>query len=294
MSETLTSPIDYADPIVASAMQNGRMNTPDDQVLANIRHAIRLGHPQMRPGPVQPDRICLVGGGPSLAASFTELRDLVWGGARLVTVNGAYQYCLDRGLKPNTQIVLDARASNARFVEPAVPGCRYVLASQCDPQVWNAVDGREQVWIFHAAVRSESAITAILDDFYDKRWSEVPGGVTVATRALMLLRIAGYVRFDLFGVDSCWQGQSHHAFEQPENARDQWFTITAGGSDPSQQRAFRVSPWMLKQAEDFLSVIKAYGSSFLLSVHGDGLLAHLLTVLADDDEPVISPPVDEG
>jgi len=137
--------VDYGNAKVAHDMANGRMNTDESTVLANIASSIRRGHPQWRGGPLRPDRICLVGSGPSLKDTEAELRQAVWEGAVLVTLNGAYHWCIERGLRPQTQNVMDARTSNARFLEPAVPKCNYVLASQCDPAVWDAVEDREHV-----------------------------------------------------------------------------------------------------------------------------------------------------
>lgn len=285
------SVIDYAHESVAQAMASGTMNTSDAQLLANIQGAVRRGHPQMRTWPPRGDRVCLVGSGPSLEATLPKLRQAIWEGAQLVTLNGAYHWCIDHGLQPKTQIVMDARPSNARFMSPEVPGCRYVLASQCAPETWDAVAGRPEVWIWHAVVRKDDAITQFLDAFYAERWFGVGGGTTVATRALMLLRMAGYVRFDLFGIDCCWLGDQHHAVEQPENARDQRVRVLVGDTDrPETMRAFNVAPWHLKQFEDFASVLKINGQQFVLTVHGDGMLAYILRTLGSDaDQAVVRP-----
>lgn len=276
--------IDYGNDKVAYDMANGRMNTNEDQVLANIASSIRRGHSQWRPGPLRPERICLVGSGPSLKDTEEELRQAIWEGAILVTMNGGYHWCIERGLQPKTQIVMDARASNARFVSPAVPKCNYVLASQCDPAVWDAVDGRDHVWIFHAVVKKEGATSELLDRFYAEQWIGIAGGTTVATRAIGLLRTAGYLRFDLFGVDCCWMGDVHHALPQPENDHDRWSLVHAGVRDkPESMRTFRVCHWHLKQAEDLLTTMKVNGAHFTLAPHGDGLFTHLLTALGSDD-----------
>ena len=272
--------IDYVDPKVAYHMANGAMNTESDQILANIASAIRRGHPQMRTGPPRPEKVCLVGSGPSLHDTLDELRHLVWEGAILVTLNGAYHWCIEHGLRPNTQIVMDARPSNARFVEPAVPHCRYVLASQCAPEVFEAVQGRPDVWIFHAVVKQEGPTSQLLDDYYVSNWIGVGGGTTVATRAINLLRIAGYLRYELFGIDCCWQGDSHHAMPQPENANDRRVTLAIDLIDqPETKRVFTLSPWHLKQFEDFLTIMKVSGHLFQLRPHGDGLLAYAIQIL---------------
>lgn len=283
----LVKVVDYADPAVEHVMANGFVNTDDDTIRAQIRSSIRRGHPQMRPGPLRPDRICLVGSGPSLNDSLDELRQLVWDGALLVTVNGAYNWCLKRNLRPQTQIVMDARPSNARFVEPSAPKCSYVIASQCHPDVWDAVAGRENVWIFHAAVKSPGSVSDELDAYYGGQWMPVAGGTTVTSRALMLLRQCGYLRFDLFGIDCCWMDTAHHAFEQPENDVDRRSLISAGANgQPETMREFWVSTWMLRQCEDLLTLCQpaAYGKNWVIHAHGDGLFAHVMRVLGSGSE----------
>lgn len=286
VSEETLMVLDYASPPLAKAMANGQVNTTDEAILSNIRSAIRRHHPQIRPFPPQHDEVCLVGSGPSLTATEGELVDLYMAGAKLITLNGAYRWCLDRNLRPSTQIMLDARPSNARFLEPAVPRCQYVLASQCAPEVWDAVAVRSNVWVFHAAV-SEGPIRQLLDAYYLGNWWGVGGGVTVATRALNLLSMVGFRRFHLFGIDCCWMGDGsgsdpryvHHAFPQKENEADQWFDLTLSIPDrPETKRTFRVSPWHCKQFEDFAQAIRINGDHFLLQVHGDGLLAYAIYI----------------
>jgi hypothetical protein len=278
--------IDYADPQVAHDMANGRMNTDEPQVLKHIAQAIRRGHPQWRGGPMRHERVCLVGSGPSLNDTETQqaLRKAIWEGAILITMNGGYHWCIENGLQPKTQIVMDARPTNARFLHPEVPKCNYVLASQCAPEVWDAVEGRDHVWIFHAVVKKEGGSSDLLDRYYGGNWIGIAGGTTVATRSIALLRTAGYVRFDLFGMDCCWRGDVHHALPQPENARDKWITVNAGARDrPETMREFRVSHWQLKQAEDLLTMMKINGQHFVLTPHGDGMFTHLLAAIGSDD-----------
>jgi hypothetical protein len=282
-SPALLKVIDYADPSVEQAMTSGRMNTDEATLREQIRASIRRGYPQMRQGPVRPERVCLVGSGPSLndPETLQELRDLVWEGAILITMNGSYHWCIERNLRPQTQILMDARPVNARFLHPAVPKCNYVLASQCAPAAWDMVAGREHVWIFHPVVKSEP-IAQELDSYYGGQWMGVGGGTTVASRALNLLRQCGYVRFDLFGIDCCWQGDHHHAMAQPENANDRKTRVTAGERGrPETMRTFEVSAWMLKQFEDLMTQCQPAinGKHWLLQVHGDGLFAHVMRVL---------------
>lgn len=263
-------------------LSHGTINTSDAVLAANIRHSIRLGYPQLRPQAVQPERVCLVGGGPSLSETLPELLDLYFAGAKVVTVNGAYHWCLARNIKPSAQIVLDARPDNARFVLPAVPGCKYLVASQCAPQTWAAVDGRPDVWIWHAAAQDNPILKPILDAYYAGHWMPSPGGTTVVMRALTILRATGFLRFDLFGVDSCVMGDTHHAYQQPENDGEQVVPVTVAPTGHQElARTFQCTAWHIKQLECFLQTVRLFGDAFVLNVHGDGMLAFALHSSAD-------------
>lgn len=275
----------------------GRVNTADEDILHNISYAIRQGHTQLRSQGPQMDRVCIVGGGPSLRTTEHELVALLREGAKLVTLNGAYQWALERNLKPQTQVMIDARPGNERFLDPPIPGCNYLIASQCHPRVWDMVADREKVWIFHTVHRTESAAADLLNRYYLKRWESVNGGSTVASRALYALRMLGYLRFDMFGIDCCWdeQGIEHHAYPQPENAQDRRYNVTiAPGDAPDRARTFYCSAWHLKQYEDFLQMIKAVGQQFLLQFHGDGMLAYTIATNADLSDVVITEECDDG
>ena len=143
----------------------GAQNVVADVVRAQIQHAIRLGHPQVQPQGLQADRVVLVGSGPSLADTEAELVRLVHEGVVLVTVNGAYEWCLERNLRPSAQIVLDARPSTARFVAREIPRCTYYVASQCHADVWATVADYARVGIFHALGDDATAIKAELDRY---------------------------------------------------------------------------------------------------------------------------------
>jgi hypothetical protein len=268
-------------PAMEGVTLTGELNTADDRIRQNIEHSIRLGHPQVWMLPPNHHQAALVGGGPSLDSTLDELRDLVYRGTKLVTMNGAYGWAIDHGLKPDAQVVMDARVFNSRFVNPAIPGCRYYLASQCAPETWAAVDGRPLVAIFHATA-PDSEYKGLLDAYYAGQWQGIAGGTTVASRAIGLFRWMGFLRFHLFGVDSCFMDGRGHAYEQPENEQDATVLVRANPKDaPEMARTFVCSPWHLKQVEDFLEFIRAVPDAFLLNVHGDGLLAFTIRSFAE-------------
>jgi 6-hydroxymethylpterin diphosphokinase MptE-like protein len=264
--------------VLEGLTMSGRLNTERTIIASHIEAAIRRGHPQVRGEPLKPERVALVASGPSLRDTIDELREAVFDGAKVVTVNGAYHWAIAHNFRPSAQIVLDARESTARFLDPPVARCKYLLASQCHPATWDAVDGRPDVWIWHAVDR-DSPHAAILDQYYTHAdfWQPIIGGTTVGVRAILLLRSLGYVRFDVFGMDSCYLGDAHHAFDQPENAAERRYRVKthpSGRDDLVQQ--FDCAPWHIKQIEDFMQMIRVFGDQVLLNIHGRGVLAHIL------------------
>lgn len=286
MSDSLTTtatpeaPLDILK-VIEGIELSGKVNTDTETLTAQVASAIKRGAQQVRGQPTKPDHICLVGSGPSLNDTLPELLELLRAGARLVTVNGSYGWALAHNLVPSAHLVMDARASNARFVDPAIPRCQYLIASTCHPDLWDRLEGRPNVWMWHPVTKTDPA-GALLDRYYLGQWQPVGGGTTIITRALFVLRILGYLRFDLFGVDSCWLGGAHHAFAQPENAGDKKYRVTvAPTGHPGLARTFLCSGWHLAQLQDVLRILRVNGDMALMAWHGDGLIAHALKVNAN-------------
>ena len=256
----------------------GVLNETEEQIKANVRANVAGNRwRQVRPHEQNEEQVMLVGGGPSLPGQLEEIKRLRAEGAKLVCLNGAYNWALENGLVPSAVVIVDARPFNARFTKPVHDTCLYFLASQCDPSVYEGLPP-ERVYQWHAAA-------SLIGDTVAEQVPEayfVPGGSTVLLRAVLLMRMLGYHWFHFFGCDSCLtetplDGQmprrtafQHHAYSQPENDDKVVLPVTLGG------RLFHCHPWMVAQAQEFISLIRIFGSEFELIVHGDGLLAHIV------------------
>jgi hypothetical protein len=250
-----------------------KLNISEDRILENVERNIRRGLPQLNVYPTRPEHVCLVAGGWSLDDTFDELRDLYWAGSPLIALNGAGNWLVERNLRPGALVVLDARPMNVSFVEREIPKCKYFLASQCDPGLFDACEGRE-VYVFHAlTVEREKDL---LEEYYRGRYHHVVGGSTVGLRAITLARFLGFEFMHLFGFDSCYTPEGkHHAYAQPWNENEGSTRMWCAGKE------FRCSAWQASQAEQFVSFVKVNGEHFHLSVHGDGLLAHIVQTGAE-------------
>jgi hypothetical protein len=190
--------------------------------------------------------VAIIGGGPSLATTRTELDTLVARKIPLVTVNGAYRWTTDHHLHPAIQIVMDAREHNARFTHPIWPGTRFLIADTCHPDVLKGLSKlNTHIWTRESLV----------------------GGSTVMLSAISLMVWMGATSLHLFGLDSCFSGDQHHAYPQPENDPDPLIKVDVDG------RLFHTTPWMVLQAEEFMDLSPQWGT---FKVYGDGMIAHIV------------------
>jgi len=258
----------------------GQLNVPVDGMYANVRANLAAGWDQVSPHVTNDVDVAILGGGPSLAQFEDEIRDLQKAGTKIVTLNGAYNWCLDRDIAPVTQVMVDAREFNARFTKPVREDCMYLLSSQCHPSVFEGLP-KERTLLWHSTAKE---VHAILKEHYGSTpWYPIPGGSTVLLRAVPLLRQLGFRRFHLFGCDSCLTDGAHHAYTQEENDHGVVGPIVVQPSG----RVFYCHSWMAAQAREFISLIQQLGNEIELQVHGDGLLAYLLehgAQLADEQD----------
>ncbi len=245
-----------------------------DNVLANLRYKFN----EVCPHDTQDVEIMLLGGGPSLADFEDEIRQKQRDGMKVVTTNGAYNWCHDHGIWPVTQVMVDSREFNKRFVQPVDPKCMYLMSSQCHPEsLRDLPPERTLLWHAGAAPKVREAIDAYaLESGADREWYPIYGGSTVILRAIPLLRTLGFRKIHVYGFDSCLRGAEHHAYPQSENdvPNERIVEVEVGG------RKFQCTAWMWEQAHEFIDLTRAIAEVCDLEVHGDGLIAHIIKTSA--------------
>jgi SAM-dependent methyltransferase len=254
-------------------VDSGVLNSGEETVKANVKHNTSQRWQQVQPHETNDLECMILGGGPSLAGFEDEIKQKRAEGVKLITLNGTYNWAINHGLTPSAQIMVDARPFNARFTKPVVDDCKYLIASQCDPSVLEGLP-HERTYLWHT---STDLIKDILDKAYDHWWA-IPGGSTVLLRAIPLMRMLGYRKFHLYGCDSCIVNDQHHAYAQPENDSELILPVIVNPGG----RAFKCHPWQASQAQEMLALIKYLGHEIELAIYGDGLLAHILNVGANE------------
>lgn len=245
----------------------GMLNVGEEKIKEQVAINIAGGWDQVSPHETNNVEVMIVGGGPSLKNHIEDIKRLRAEGVKLVTLNGAYNWALEQGMKPSATIICDARDHNARFVKPVIDECKYLMCSQVHPSVLEGLP-RDRTLLWHT---SAEAIHDTLLAQYPVSYP-IPGGSTVLLRAIPLLRMLGFTKFHLFGCDSCLsEEEAHHAYAQAENDRQTILPVVVTGG-----RIFQCNAWMISQAHEFIGLIQMLGDELELEVYGDGLLAYIL------------------
>lgn len=256
------------------------MNTDMGTLHDHIRINSQSGLPQVIPHQECLDKVILLAGGPSLNDFADEIAQERKNGMKLVTTNGTYKWALEHGLTPSLQVVIDAKETSARYVDPIVDNCKYIAATQVHPSLVNKLP-KDRSWLFQ--VNTEEEYDEVIQRYYGKEcvdWFPIPGGSTVTMRALCLLMALGYRNVIVYGLDSCLKDEQHHAYSQPENDIEKVVDIRVG-KGTRWERNFKCHPWMASQAREFLALTQVYLKHMHLVVKGDGLIAHMIKTGAD-------------
>ena len=242
------------------------VNEDKDKIRDNINKNIRRGLPQVQPYETQWNKnVGSALGGPTLKETFPDLLEKRKNGMPVITINGSHKYCMAGGLTPSGMIMLDSREFNNRFVYPLVEDCKYFISSQCHPSVFENLKDNK-VWIWHCAGDDNFDL---LKEVYGAEYYPIMGGATIALRAVHLLRMLGFHKFEMYGFDSCIIGE-HHAYEQHENDGEEVLDVVVSG------REFQCTAAHYHQAKEFVDMISKTGEHYDLVVHGDGLISHII------------------
>lgn len=262
-------------------------NTTPEELERNLRENAKVGAQTLQMYPKQDRDIILLCGGPSLNDYEDEIREKREAGAFLLTVNGTYNWCLERDIKPSLQFVLDAKLHNKKFLEPVIDDCVYLVGSCVHPTLFDGLP-LERTFLWHVNV--DDAFFHVYEELFGEAydgWVPIAGGSTVALRALYTLKVLGlhHNRIDIYGMDSCLlddNPEQHHAYPQPENDPSEETGLACNTvrltlhEDKENQRSFLVQPWHIAQAKEFILLKQTLLAELDLQVHGPGLIAYLL------------------
>lgn len=205
--------------------------------------------------------LAMCAGGPSLKDFLGKVHEDF---TDVMVCGSAHDFAVMNGIDPTYSVQLDGAPEAKNFFNLRVPNTQYLIASQCDPVMFEGLKP-EQVSMWNCA--------GCVDDF--KGEPSIGGGCTTTLRAINLAIMMGYHDLHLFGFDSCFEDVlNQHAYEYEEwgTNLDSFLVNVDGG------KAFTSNSLFLAQAQQFQEMCRNFGHMFEPHVYGDGLIAEMIKV----------------
>lgn len=222
----------------------------------NVKRAIMRPIERLQPfTKLRPESIACVGFGPSLKATWTQIRDY----PVIMSCSGSHKFLLERGIVPTYHVEVDPRAHKIALLGPPHPAVHYLIASACCPEYFDHLQGYQvKLWhIFDGEAESQRLLPP-------NEWA-ITGGCSVGVRMFTLARFLGFQDLHIFGLDGSFEDDMHAATHP--NQPPGYATVEIHG------RTFKTTSSMFAVAQgiwhelDELTDVQA-------TFYGDGLIQH--------------------
>lgn len=210
--------------------------------------------------------------GPSLADTWQLMKDQF-----VISVSGAHDYLVERGITPNVHIECDPRAHKAKFLQKPGKLTTYLIASCCHPDTFKALQGyRVRMWHRNEAPGSEEYRALVSSSQQDDQSLLVGGGTTAGSRAINIMMRLGVKRLDIHGMDCSYRNGSEWAGNHYGLRHEALFRNKIAGKE------FETSTAMYNAMIDVFDMLE-YSAHLKCDhvVYGDGMLAWVLRCMAD-------------
>ena len=229
-------------------------------------------------------RVAIVCYGPSLKDTWRNvLIERKMFGSTIVTVSGAHDFLIERGIVPDVHIECDPREHKAFFTRNPHPDVTYWIASCCHPKMFDQLAG-QNLALWHV-YNSEMDLNIIAPGGPDPGNALIAGVGTVGGRAVNLMFTQGYRSFAIFGMDCSFETVDQRSGEQHAGAHsgkpmtglkvrfdNRWFHTSGGLAYTA--KAFLENMRILSRHCQYLDEPKIEGTNVWVQMfmYGDGLL----------------------
>jgi hypothetical protein len=226
---------------------------------AQMAAALRTGLPFLRKlGQFHDQWINIVCYGPSLVETWHDInrRDYL----PILTVSGAHDFLIRRGLTPSIHVHIDPRPYQKEMLELPTPSTRYLMATVCPPDFWLVLAGfHTELWHL---INDDETVEWLHLHHPEGMKSAIGGGSTVGQRAMNVAAALGFRRFRVYGMDFSF-GDHHWAGPHPGNDEP---IIQVGLGN----KTYTTTPHLWKAAREMMDFL---GSADVeVEFHGDGLM----------------------
>lgn len=211
------------------------------------------------------ERLTIVCYGPSLKDTWDKIK------GPFMTVSGAHDFMVDKGLSPCYHVEIDPREHKPKMLQKPQAETQYLMASVCHPDFWHVLRNSD-VKLWHLISGNDGAVEEWVKFHHPAGVdSLIGGGATVGQRALSVGAALGYRKFDIYGMDCCYQRTTHAGGHT--GAHQATIPVWVKG------RLFTTTPQLLQAAQGMELFLKTYDAD--VRFHGDGLMQTIAKIIEE-------------
>jgi hypothetical protein len=250
--------------------------TPKEDSFVNIRKNILLAHPRLHTIkgwglPKGNDQINLVGGGPTIKKTISEL---ITQSGPIVACGSSYDWLVENGVIPDYCVICDPDPVCLNYITKAHHHTIFLIATQCDEVIFECLK-HYTVYMWHCYNEDKEGFLAIEKDF-----QAVGGGCTVGLRALSISIMMGYNNIHFFGFDSCLSDEEHHAysFSSENEYLGDIYTIKVGTDTElsGEAKEYKSAGYQMAQVQHFMDFYEHYIKFMIPTSHGESLFTDVV------------------
>lgn len=194
-------------------------------------------------------------------------------------IKGGHDFLVKSGIQPHFGVAVDPleKIHRENFLLEA-KDCKYFIASQCHPTLFDMLLGREEEVIIWHLLTDSLLKWSQEEESPIYRHYMIPGGSTSGLRCLVLAYAMGFRKFHLYGYDSCLSqrlrkitGETYE--EKKDDGSDKAIKLFAANKE------FIADPAMAAQANEFQQLLNSMwrdDDPFWVRGYGQGLIQTLI------------------
>lgn len=246
------------------------VNTPADILVSHILENSKNTQKWVKFEKEHDGTVLICGSGPSLVESLPDILLQRKNGAKVFALNAAAKFLKDHGIKPDAQVIIDAKSESVSFVSDAKD---HYFGATVDPECFKL---KPNAYLFQLQVDDEE-LEEKIDNLAPYEFPLLSTAVSVGVVATILAYTLGYRKIECYGVDSSHKNDESHVVRQQMNDAIPCMDVEFCGKK-------YISSFPMKvQAERFMQVANLLSTSGCnVSVHGSGLLPDMFRANIDD------------
>lgn len=212
--------------------------------------------------------IAIISGGPSLAEQLDRVREF----DVILTCGSVHDYVRRQGIIPTYAVVSDAGVEDKNNLSLAHPDTTFLLASQCDPSLYEHLAGhRVEMWHYAGQVATPEEEAVLLRGERSLTW----GGMVTLSSICLALQM-GFQHQHFFGFDGNYGEYGLKSHVAPVAGGYEYDKVPFHVPADPEGKLFITNMNLAEQLNQFFRLVESLREWVHFYLYGDGLTTRMV------------------